>query len=82
MLLAAACCCLYPLQVKQLLADARDPDALLTALPSLMDPRTLISVLVTVKKWCAPSVCLASMIVSCNSDADDMWSACRQMMKV
>eukprot|EP00775_Hariotina_reticulata_P003512 gene3512-3782_t len=38
-------------QVKQLLADARDPDALLTVLPSLMDPRTLISVLVTVKKW-------------------------------
>lgn len=39
------------LQVKQLLESARDPDALLTALPSLMEPRTLISVLVTVKKW-------------------------------
>eukprot|EP00879_Flechtneria_rotunda_P015983 GHRR01016716.1.p1 GENE.GHRR01016716.1~~GHRR01016716.1.p1 ORF type:complete len:291 (+),score=105.78 GHRR01016716.1:283-1155(+) len=38
-------------QVKQLLSCARDPDALLTVLPSLLDPKTLISVLVTVKKW-------------------------------
>jgi hypothetical protein len=39
------------MQVKQLLVDARDPDVLITNLPSLMEPRTLISVLVTVKKW-------------------------------
>eukprot|EP00878_Enallax_costatus_P010060 GHUV01010501.1.p1 GENE.GHUV01010501.1~~GHUV01010501.1.p1 ORF type:complete len:270 (+),score=67.17 GHUV01010501.1:147-956(+) len=38
-------------QVKQLLESAKDPDTLLTALPSLMDPKTLISVLVTVRKW-------------------------------
>lgn len=38
-------------QVKQLLVDAKDPDVLLTALPSLLEPRTLISVLVTVRKW-------------------------------
>lgn len=35
-------------QVHDLLADARDRDALLTALPMLLEPRTLISVLVTV----------------------------------
>lgn len=33
-------------QVKHLLADAKDADALLTALPSLLDPRVLLSVLV------------------------------------
>jgi hypothetical protein len=38
-------------QVKQLLADAKDLDALITNLPSLLEPRTLISVLVTVRKW-------------------------------
>ncbi|WIA40662.1 hypothetical protein OEZ86_004368 [Tetradesmus obliquus] len=38
-------------QVKQLLVSARDADALVTALPSLMEPRNLISVLVTVQKW-------------------------------
>ncbi|KAF8055487.1 hypothetical protein HT031_006746 [Scenedesmus sp. PABB004] len=38
-------------QVKSLLSTAKDADALLTALPSLMEPRTLISVLVTVRKW-------------------------------
>lgn len=37
--------------VHQLLARARDRDALLTALPLLLEPRTLISVLVTVEKW-------------------------------
>jgi hypothetical protein len=37
--------------VKQLLSTARDADALVTALPSLMEPRNLISVLVTVQKW-------------------------------
>jgi hypothetical protein len=35
-------------QVKQLLVTAKDMEALLQALPVLMDPRTLISVLVTV----------------------------------
>lgn len=38
-------------QVKQLLSDAKDPDVLITHLPSLLEPRTLISVLVTVRKW-------------------------------
>lgn len=38
-------------QVKHLLADAKDADALLTALPSLLDPRVLLSVLVSVRKW-------------------------------
>jgi hypothetical protein len=65
LLLAATCCTPGALQVKQLLADARDPDALLTALPSLMDPRTLISVLVTVKKWCAQQICSFNLVQSC-----------------
>lgn len=53
LVLHASCCCwcYYTVQVKQLLVDAKDPDVLLTALPSLLEPRTLISVLVTVRKW-------------------------------
>ncbi|KIZ03652.1 hypothetical protein MNEG_4306 [Monoraphidium neglectum] len=38
-------------QVHSLLEGARDRDALLTALPLLLEPRTLISVLITVEKW-------------------------------
>jgi hypothetical protein len=49
--LHTVCLCCPHTQVKQLLADAKDPDVLLTALPSLLEPRTLISVLVTVRKW-------------------------------
>ncbi|GBF94098.1 hypothetical protein Rsub_07085 [Raphidocelis subcapitata] len=37
--------------VHELLSAARDRDALLTSLPMLLEPRTLISVLVTVEKW-------------------------------
>jgi hypothetical protein len=43
--------CFPRLQVKKLLSTARDADALITVLPSLMEPRNLISVLVTVQKW-------------------------------
>lgn len=35
-------------QVHQLLEGAKDRDALLSALPMLLEPRTLISVLITV----------------------------------
>jgi hypothetical protein len=35
-------------QVKQLLASAKQPDELLTALPSLLDPHICISIIVTV----------------------------------
>lgn len=38
-------------QVKQLLQSAKDADALLTVLPSLLEPRNCISVLVSVRKW-------------------------------
>ncbi|KAI8467527.1 MAG: hypothetical protein J3K34DRAFT_430311 [Monoraphidium minutum] len=38
-------------QVQRLLESARDRDALLSALPFLLDPRTLVSVLITVDKW-------------------------------
>jgi hypothetical protein len=37
-------------QVHSMLAGARDRDALLTALPLLLEPRTLASVLITVDK--------------------------------
>jgi hypothetical protein len=42
-------------QVHSLLEGARDRDALLTALPLLLEPRTLISVLITVVRACAAS---------------------------
>ncbi|GBF98267.1 hypothetical protein Rsub_10930 [Raphidocelis subcapitata] len=38
-------------QVHSMLSAARDRDALLTALPLLLEPRTLASVLITVDKW-------------------------------
>ncbi len=41
-----ACC-----QVAELLGGARDPAAILCTLPQLLDPRTLISVIVTLQRW-------------------------------
>lgn len=38
-------------QVKSLLAGAKDMERLLAAVPELMDARTLVSVLTTVRKW-------------------------------
>lgn len=38
-------------QVAQLLSTAEDIDAIMTELPELLDPKVLISVLVTVRKW-------------------------------
>jgi hypothetical protein len=38
-------------QVRTVMADAVDLDALITALPMLTDPAVAISVLVTVKRW-------------------------------
>ncbi|KAG2449491.1 hypothetical protein HYH02_005635 [Chlamydomonas schloesseri] len=37
--------------VRQLLSRAKDPDRLLGAVPSLLEPKALISVLITVTKW-------------------------------
>eukprot|EP00198_Chlamydomonas_reinhardtii_P009209 XP_001698546.1 predicted protein [Chlamydomonas reinhardtii] len=37
--------------VRQLLSRAKDPDRLLGAEPSLLEPKALISVLITVTKW-------------------------------
>eukprot|EP00955_Chlamydomonas_euryale_P108354 365844-Chlamydomonas_euryale.AAC.4 len=37
--------------VKQLLATAKDVDKLMEAVPTLMNPKLLLSVLVTVNKW-------------------------------
>lgn len=39
------------LQVRSLLATASDPDAILGEVPALLDPRNLISALVTINKW-------------------------------
>ena len=40
-----------PPQVKKLLATAKNMDALLEAVPDLLNPKALLSVLVTVNKW-------------------------------
>ncbi len=43
--------CAPLLQVNQLLAEAQDVGAILEVLPELMEPRNVMSVLVTVRKW-------------------------------
>jgi hypothetical protein len=40
-----------PLQVRQILVTAPSPEAILSVVPALLEPRVLASVLVTVTKW-------------------------------
>lgn len=51
---------MYTKQVRSLLSEAKDIDALITALPLLTEPKLCISVLVTVEKWFFKKVCWLS----------------------
>jgi hypothetical protein len=51
---SSSCSSSLLLQVNSLLERASDVGAILEVLPELMEPRNVMSVLVTVEKWCAP----------------------------